>query len=76
MRSNKSKVECKDQGHIFNVSIDSLLRYKTDKSYGCPFCNKKRSIYMSLNEELTENETSEDLKNILKQMVMDIFIVL
>ena len=62
MRSNKSKVECKDQGHIFNVSIDSLLRYKTDKSYGCPFCNKKRSIYMSLNEELTENETSEDLK--------------
>lgn len=62
MRSNKSKVQCKDQHHIFNTSIDSLLRNKTDKHYGCPFCNKRRSTYMSLDAEITENETIEDLK--------------
>lgn len=62
MKSNKSKVKCKEKGHIFNVSIDSLLRNKNDKYFGCPYCNKKRSTYTELKADLTENETIEDLK--------------
>lgn len=49
---NKAYVKCRECGDIFQTVPDSLLRDKTNESYGCRNCNKKRLLNKLNNNNL------------------------
>lgn len=60
---NKNLTKCKICGYKWEVSTDSLLRYKTEKSYGCPCCNSSSLDLVKFTNIQKKKANLDELKN-------------